>query len=81
MEKMKNAYRSLVGQREGKRSFRRPRCRWETYENLVLWAWIRFSLLTVGSGYGLFNLGVSSDEGNLLTSCVQYLLLEKDIAP
>jgi hypothetical protein len=29
MRKMRNVYRNLVGQPEGKRPFWRPRCRWE----------------------------------------------------
>jgi hypothetical protein len=34
MGKMKNAYKILVGKPEGKRPFRRPRCRWK--DNIIM---------------------------------------------
>jgi hypothetical protein len=54
MEKGRGVYRILVGKPEGKRSLRRPRCRWE--DNIKM---------DVGVGTGLSWLRIETVGGHL----------------
>jgi hypothetical protein len=57
-EEERNVYKVLVGNPEGKRPLRRPRCRWGDrirmdLREIGLGVWIGFNWLRTGTGGGL----------------------------
>jgi hypothetical protein len=54
----RKVYKVLVGEPEGKRLLRRPRCRWENGIRMDLWEiglelWIGFDWLRIGTNGGV----------------------------